>query len=171
MRFATPVLAAALAGSALAAGKASAQDPAYLTLGGGYYDVVRADDQAADFRLEYRSDLEFWYLKPWAGVEATSDGAFYLAGGLLTDIYFGNRIVVTPQAGVGYYNNGDGPDLGYELEFRTGVEVGYRFDNRSRLAVGFSHISNADLGDTNPGTEILTFTYSIPIGRLFGEEE
>lgn len=171
MRFATVAAAAAFAGLGVAAGDAGAQDPAFVTLGGGYYDVVRGDNQAADFRLEYRSDLELWIAKPWAGVEATSDGAVFVAAGLLTDIYFGNRIVVTPQAGVGYYHNGDGPDLGYALEFRTGVEVGYRFDNRSRLAVGFSHISNADLGDRNPGTEILTLTYSIPVGRLFGEEE
>ena len=169
MRFA--IGAAAVCAAGFAAGGAAAQDPAFITLGGGYYDVIRGDDQAADFRLEYRSDLELWIAKPWAGVEATSDGAVYVAAGLLADIYFGNRIVVTPQAGVGYYHNGDGPDLGYPLEFRTGVEVGYRFDNRSRLAVGFSHISNADLGDRNPGTEILTLTYSIPVGRLFGEEE
>jgi lipid A 3-O-deacylase len=170
LRFAL-LAAAALVGPALMAGPASAQDPAFVTLGGGYYDVVRGDNQAADFRLEYRSDLELWIAKPWAGVEVTSDGAVYVAAGLLTDIYFGNRIVVTPQAGVGYYYNGDGPDLGYELEFRTGVEVGYRFDNRSRLAVGLSHISNASLGEDNPGTEILTFTYSIPVGRLTGEQE
>jgi len=153
-----------------AAGEAAAQDPAFITFGGGYYDVIRGDEPAADFRLEYRSDLELWVFKPWAGVEATTDGAVYVAAGLLADIYLGNRIVVTPQAGLGYYNNGDGPDLGYPLEFRTGVEVGYRFDDRSRLALGFSHISNADLGDRNPGTEIVTLTYSLPVGRLFGEE-
>ena len=79
-------------------------------------------------------------------------------------------MVVTGQVGLGYYANGDGPDLGFPLEFRSGVELGYRFDNRSRLAVGFSHISNADLGDRNPGTEIVTMTYSIPVGRLFGDE-
>lgn len=171
MRFALLTSVGALAAMALAAPQAAAQDPAFLTLGGGYYDVIRADDQAADFRVEYRSDVELWIFKPWVGVEATSDGAFYGAGGVLTDVYFGNRVVVTPQFGVGYYANGDGPDLGYPLEFRSGVEIGYRFDNRSRLAVGFSHISNADLGDRNPGTEILTLTYSIPVGRLFGDEE
>ena len=169
MRFA--ILAAALGAVTLSAQQAAADDPAFLTLGGGYYDVIRGDNQAADFRVEYRSDLDLWITKPWAGLEVTSDGAVYVAAGLLTDVYFGDRVVVTPQAGLGYYENGDGPDLGYELEFRTGVEVGYRFDNRSRLSVGFSHISNADLGDRNPGTEIVTFMYSIPVGRLFGDEE
>lgn len=171
MRFAILAMAAALAGSGFSAQQAAAQDPAYITLGGGYYDVVRAEGQAADFRLEYRSDLELWVLKPWAGVEATSDGAVYVVGGVLADVYFGDRVVLTPQFGVGYYHKGNGFDLGYELEFRSGVELGYRFDNRSRLAVGFSHISNADLGDRNPGTEVLTLTYSIPVGRLFGDEE
>lgn len=169
MRFAT-LAAAIFAGAVLTAGPAAAQDPAFLTIGGGYFDIIRQDNQAADFRVEYRSDFELWIAKPWVGIEATSDQAVYVGAGLLTDIYLGNRFVLTPQAGFGYYHNGDGPDLGYELEFRTGVEFGYRFDNRSRLAVGFSHISNADLGSRNPGTEILYFNYSIPIGRLFGND-
>ena len=77
MRFVYLTTAAlAIAG---AAAPAMAQDPAFVTLGAGYFDLVRADNQAADFRAEYRSDLELWIVKPWAGVEATSDGAVYVA--------------------------------------------------------------------------------------------
>ena len=44
-------------------------------------------------------------------------------------------------------------DLGYELEFRSGIEIGYVFCNKSRLGVHFYHISNASLGRKNPGEE------------------
>ena len=53
------------------------------------------------------------------------------------------------------------------LEFRSGIEVAWRFDNRSRLGVEFTHISNAGIYDRNPGTETLTVNYSIPLDQLF----
>ncbi len=173
MLLARTVLAGALltaTAAPMTVGSASAEDPAFLTLGVGAFDVIRNDNSAGDFRIEYRHDDDLFYLKPWAGVEVTSDSAIWIGAGSLVDIYFGNRVVLTGSVGAGYYNNGDGPDLGYALEFRSGVELGYRFDNYSRLSVGFSHISNADLGDRNPGTEIISVNYSIPIGRIFGDD-
>ncbi len=32
----------------------------------------------------------------------------------------------------------------------------------------FHHISNASIGDRNPGTETLVLSYSVPIRNLFG---
>ena len=34
--------------------------------------------------------------------------------------------------------------------------------NKNRIGISFSHISNANLGDKNPGVEILSFSYHIP---------
>ncbi|MBO6784517.1 MAG: acyloxyacyl hydrolase, partial [Alphaproteobacteria bacterium] len=61
------------------------------------------------------------------------------------------------------YADGNGKDLGHTIEFRSQLEIGYRFDDRSRLSFAVSHISNASLGDSNPGTEIATIYYHIPI--------
>jgi hypothetical protein len=72
--------------------------------------------------------------------------------------------VLTPSFAAGYYDNGDGVDLGHEVEFRSSIELSYRFDNRTRLGVSFYHLSNASIGDTNPGTEVLSVVYSIPLG-------
>ena len=44
------------AGAAATLAPARADDPAFLTLGGGYYDVVRRNHDAAEFRAEYWSD-------------------------------------------------------------------------------------------------------------------
>ena len=156
----------AFAISLSAAVPARAQDPSFLTFGAGYYDINKQDDTAVDFRLEYRHGEKFWIFKPWVGVEATSDGAFYGAAGILIDVFLGDRVVLTPSFGAGYYADGDGKDLGHEIEFRSQIELGYRFDNRARLSLAFSHISNASIGDENPGVEILNVYYSLPLDGL-----
>lgn len=142
-------------------------DPSFLSVGVGVYDVVEGLDRAADFRLEYRHGDGLWIFKPWAGVEATSDGAVFGVLGFLTDFYFGRRIVVTPSVGVGAYHDGDGLDLGGIFEIRSQLEVAYRFDDRSRLGLAFSHISNAETGSRNPGTEVVSVYYSLPLNKLF----
>ena len=53
------------------------------------------------------------------------------------------------------------------VEFRSQVELGYQFENQSRLSLAFSHISNAELGDDNPGTEVLNLYYHLPLDLLF----
>ncbi len=151
------------------AGPALAQedDTNFLSFGAGYYDIVSNDDGAADFRLEYRHGKGLWWLKPWAGVEVTSDGGVWGGGGLLLDIPLGANFALVPSAGVGAYENGSGKDLGSALEFRTQIELAYRFEDRSRLALQFSHISNAGIGKENPGVEILGAYYHLPLDKLF----
>ena len=142
---------------------AAADDPDFFVIGGGWYDF-NDDQDAVDFRAEYRSGYKiFGAIKPWLGVEATTEEAIYGVGGVLMDLYFGRRWVFTPSFGAGFYADGNGKDLGHAVEFRSQLEIGYRFDDRSRISLAVSHISNASLGDSNPGTEIATIYYHIPI--------
>lgn len=143
---------------------AYADDPPFLTVGAGYYDVYHRQDSAGEFRVEYRDDRKLWIFKPFVGVMATSDSAVYGYGGVLVDIFVGRRFVVTPSFAAGYYHEGDGRDLGYEAEFRSSIELSYRFDDRTRIGLAYYHLSNAGLGDINPGTEVLSVVYSIPLG-------
>jgi len=161
------VLGAAAALLLAAPVSAEEGEPALLALGLGYYDIRAKDDTAADFRLEYRSDLALWIFRPWIGLEATSDGAIYGLGGFLADIPLGSRFRLTPSLGAGAYHNGDGKDLGHAVQFRSQIELAYRFEDGQRLAVAFSHISNASLSNQNPGTEILTLYYMVPFDLLF----
>ena len=124
--FAVLLVLAAVAG---APGGARAEDPAFVSLGLGYYDINRQSDAAADFRLEYRHGEKLWIFKPWVGVEGTSEGTLYAAAGILVDVFFGRRVVVTGSFGAGYYEEGDGKDLGHELEFRSQIEIAHRFDD------------------------------------------
>ena len=146
----------------IASPSAMADDPAFLSVGVGYYDIFD-NDNAAELRVDYRSNLKFLFVKPFAGAVVTSDGAFFPSVGLYSDFYFGRRIVISPSSAAGYYLKGDGKDLGHAFEIRSGVEVAYRFDNRSRLGLLFYHISNAGLEDDRPGTEVMSLGYSIPL--------
>lgn len=160
-----PLLAfAAVMVSALAAAvPARAEDPAFITVGAGAAGVIADRDKAGIFHFEYRSDLELWKIRPFVGVAATTDSSVYGYFGLGLDIFLGKRWVLTPNTAVGLYEEGDGQDLGHVVEFRSGLELAYRFDNRARLGLALHHLSNASIGDENPGTETLILTYSLPL--------
>ena len=142
-------------------------EPAFISLGAGATGVIADRKQGAAFNIEYRSDYELWKIRPFVGGFATSDASVYGYFGFLLDIYFGNRWVLTPNTAVGAYTDGDGEDLGHVIEFRSGFELAYRFDDRSRLGVAVHHLSNASIGDENPGTETALIYYSIPLNSLF----
>ena len=148
----------------------------------GIYDVkfdVSEKNQATDFRYEYRSDKtlfdigpeedNFFFLKPFFGFEYTNDSASYILTGIyiednLGELFEGNnsKYFFTPSFGAGIYNDGSGKKLGNDLQFRTSLELSYELKNKNRIGISFSHISNANLGDKNPGVEILSFSYHIP---------
>jgi hypothetical protein len=161
----------AFSGAAATLAPARADDPAFLTLGGGYYDVVRGNHSAAEFRAEYWSDYKLWFLRPFVGAMGTSTGSGYGYAGLRADLFLGRRVVLSGAEAVGAYIRGDGQDLGSILEFRSAVELAYRFDNRSRLGVAFYHLSNASIGRINPGTEVLSLFYAIPLGPGTGNRD
>lgn len=138
-----------------------------LSLSIGYYDINDNED-AVDFRAEYRwDDPLVWVIKPWAGVEASSDAAFYALGGLLADIKVGSGFLITPSFGAGLYADGGGKELGSAVEFRSQLEMGWEFEGGARVGVAGGHISNGGLGDKNPGTEFLNLYYHIPVQELF----
>jgi lipid A 3-O-deacylase len=161
---------ALLAASAVAPPIAAAEDdPTLFTVQGGVYNVFKEDDVAGAFAFEVRGGERFLIFKPFGGMMGTSDGAFHGYGGILTDIYFGRRIVLTFGFAPGVYADGNGKELGYWLEFRSSGELAYRFDDRSRIGVMINHISNAGLGDRNPGTEVMMLSYSTPLSKIFGD--
>ncbi len=147
--------------------QAQAGDPALLSMAAGGFDFNRQKDPGAEFRLEVRSARKFFFLKPFVALAGTSTGSGFFGAGVLLDVYFGRRIVVTPSFAPHYYVGGNSKlDLDFPIEFRSQLEIAYRFDDRSRLGLAISHYSNASLGDTNPGTESLMVYYSVPFSFL-----
>jgi lipid A 3-O-deacylase len=163
-----PVGAATAALVALTLGCAAparADDPSFISVGAGVYDMLH-NFTTGEATVEYRFGTKLWIFKPFVGVMGTAKSAFYGYGGFLVDIYLGNRWVFMPNAAVGYYDDGNGKVLGSHTEFRTGAELAYRFDDRSRLGVTFHHISNAGIGQHNPGEEEMTVVFSLPFTLL-----
>ena len=58
---------------------------------------------------------------------------------------------------IGYYDRGNSKDLGHNLEFRSQIEFSYQI-GLNRIGFNLNHISNASIGDTNPGTESATIS-------------
>jgi lipid A 3-O-deacylase len=146
----------------------SPADPPRVALGGGAFDVLpnnkKPGSGVSGFPLgEYRFGDVLWIVAPFVGAFGTSKGAFYGYGGFGFDINFLNKWVVTPTAAVGYFSHGSGINLGAHCEFRTGAEFDYRFDNLTRLGVGFYHMSNAGIGKQNPGVELATLVLTVPL--------
>lgn len=147
---------------------ARADDPAFLTFQGGGWDVIQQHKVAAAWALEYRDDTKLWIFKPFGGMMFNSNAGIDAYAGILLDVYLGRRIVAQLGFAPSIYYRGTGVDLGYPLEFRSSGEIAYRFDDRSRLGAQIYHLSNAGLGWTNPGTEVVMLSYSVPVTRFLG---
>jgi hypothetical protein len=119
-------------------------------------------------QFEYASKQRFWIFHPIAGVMANSDMGGDVYAGVAVDLFFGNRWVATPSFAPSYYWRGSSKNLGQPLEFRSSIEVAYRFDDRSRFGLELYHLSNAGLDKRNPGTQVLLAKYSVPFGKLSG---
>lgn len=146
---------------------AFAKDTDSIALGVGYFDAFQQDDEAAEFRVEYRPRYRLWIYEPYVavkgflGVAATSSGSFFAGLGPMIEVYIGKNVVLSGSfAPFAYVQGGADKDLGYPLEFRSQAEIAYQFDNLSRLGVAVSHYSNANLGDYNPGAETVSVYYS-----------
>ncbi len=139
-----------------------ASDPSLIALGVGDVDFDHKEP-AAEFRGEYRFAEGYYFVKPMIGAFGTSRSQVYVYGGFRLDFVFLDHYAVTPNAAVGWYDRGNGKALGSPIEFKTGLELAYRFDNAARLGIAFDHISNAGLTKLNPGTEQLLLVLSWPV--------
>jgi len=154
----------------------------YDVFGVGIFDVKfdgSSSNYATDIRFERRFDKtlidigpkedNFFYLKPFVGVESTTDSALYLLGGIYLEDNLGKLLIgeknkwnFTPSFGLGYYNDGNGKKLGNKIEFRTTLEISYQLNNDDRIGFSLGHISNANIGNKNPGAEIVSLSYQKP---------
>ncbi len=70
-----PTLAALSVLAVIAAAPVRAEDPDFLNVQAGVFDVVLDDDRAGAFALEYRSSFKAWIFKPFLGIMTTTDEA------------------------------------------------------------------------------------------------
>jgi hypothetical protein len=139
-------------------------DRNYLEIGAGVFDALKEEAEArrsAGASLELRGGSKLGFIGPAAGVIVNTDGGVYGYGGVYMDLRLG-PVVLTPQAGIGAYHQGDSSDLGGVFQFRIGAGLTYQFDNGWRLGLSFAHISNAGIYEDNGGVEEIYLILGIP---------
>ena len=97
-------------------------------------------------------------LSPITGFLITADSAGYIYTGVQAQYKLG-ILNITPSFTPGLYHEGDGKDLGHMLEFKSEVQLSVDFSKSSKLGFSYNHISNASLGDKNPGANSYMFNF------------
>ncbi len=97
-------------------------------------------------------------LSPITGALITSDNASYIYTGVQAQYKIG-ALNITPSFTPGLYHEGDGKDLGHMLEFKSEVQLSLDLSQSSELGFSYNHISNASLGDKNPGANSYMFNF------------
>jgi lipid A 3-O-deacylase len=164
-RTSSPLLLFILLGLLLPAkgqAQASPENPtSALQVGVAYFDLVGSAGAAA-LELTYRhGSWRVWRMEPQVGAMFNADGGVYGYGGIALPLASSRGFGVTPSLSVGGYGQGGSLDLGQILEFRSGIELTLPGWDGDRIAVMVYHLSNASLGDRNPGTEVLGVGYLI----------
>ncbi|OEY65518.1 acyloxyacyl hydrolase [Marinobacter sp. X15-166B] len=154
-------LALCLTPQSVSAGHASR----YLSFAVGHIAVLDGEiDDPLVYKLEYRfRPGTRWQLAPSIGAARSENGSTFVFADLARDFQLAGRWVLTPSFGLGVFNDGRDIKLGHDLEFRSGIRLGYEFHNHMRLAVEFFHLSNGGLGDLNPGAEPLFLAWFMPL--------
>ena len=97
-------------------------------------------------------------LSPITGAMITADNATYMYTGIQANYKLGS-LNFTPSFSPGYYNQGDGKDLGHALEFKSEVQLSLELPKDAQLGFSYNHLSNASLGDKNPGANSYMFNF------------
>jgi lipid A 3-O-deacylase len=97
-------------------------------------------------------------ISPITGGFITENSAAYIYTGIEWNVDLGG-MTLTPSFAPGLYHEGDGKDLGHVLEFKSEVQLSYNSSEKSSLGVSYNHVSNASLGDKNPGANSYMFNY------------
>ena len=97
-------------------------------------------------------------VSPITGGFVTENSAAYIYTGVEWNVDMGG-MTFTPSFAPGLYHEGDGKDLGHILEFKSEVQLSYKPSDESSIGVSYNHVSNASLGDKNPGANSYMFNF------------
>tara|TARA_Y100001970_G_scaffold89054_1_gene112387 strand:- start:344 stop:853 length:510 start_codon:yes stop_codon:yes gene_type:complete len=97
-------------------------------------------------------------LSPITGAMITADNATYFYTGVQAQYKIGS-LNFTPSFTPGLYNEGEGKDLGHILEFKSEIQLSLELPKDSQLGFSYNHLSNASIGDKNPGANSYMFNF------------
>ena len=129
----------------------------------GMFDFSDDGKKSNIFGLQHQNefllrDTILGTLSPVSGLMITGDTAGYVYTGVQAQYKLG-KLQLTPSFTPGLYNEGNGKDLGHVVEFKSEVQVSLNLFENSQLGMSYNHISNASLGDKNPGANSYMFNF------------
>jgi len=121
----------------------------------GMFDFSDDKQAAGVLGIQHQNDDLFrksflGKLSPITGGFLTENSALYFYTGAQAEYDLG-LFTITPSFAPGYYNSGDGKDLGSVLEFKSEIQMSLNLSDSTEFGMSYNHISNASLGDKNPG--------------------
>ena len=132
----------------------------------GTFDVIdkEGDDKTSLVGIQHKDEnlfrnTYFGQFKPITGGFITGDSAVYMYTGVEGQYKIG-RIDILPSFAPGYYEKGDGKDLGSVLEFKSEIKLGIDIGKNSKFSYSYNHLSNNDWGDINPGANNQQISFS-----------
>ena len=132
----------------------------------GQFDVIdkEGDDQASLLGMVHKNtnlfrDTMLGKFSPITGGFVTGKNSVYLYTGIEGEYNIGS-LKIYPSFAPGYYEKGDGKDLGGVLEFKSEIKLGFDISENSEIGFSYSHISNNTWGDINPGADSQHITFS-----------
>ena len=129
----------------------------------GMFDFSDAGAKSTIFGIQHQNEnlirnSFLGMISPVTGAMITADSAGYIYTGIQAQYKIGN-LNLTPSFAPGLYHEGDGKDLGHPLEFKSEVQLSLDLFKNSELGFSYNHISNASLGDKNPGANSYMFNF------------
>lgn len=102
--------------------------------------------------------------QPTIGASWTSMGDAWIGAGAkwTTQSLIDGPFFIEASLMPGYHLQGDGPDIGGALQFRSSLGAGFAFENGMTLLASYDHRSNADTQDLNPGLETIALRFAGP---------
>ena len=134
-----------------------------LSFYSGMFDFSDNGKRAVLFGIQHQNEELFresflGILSPVTGGMITADNAIYIYSGVQAEYDIG-ALKFTPSFTPGLYNEGDGKDLGHPLEFKSELQLSFNSSQNTMLGMSYNHISNASLGDNNPGANSYSFNF------------
>ena len=128
-----------------------------------YGDQV-GDDKTNLFGIEHRDsalyrDTFLGKFVPITGGFLTEKNSIYIYTGIEAQYRLGS-IIFSPSFAPGYYEQGDGKNLGSQLEFKSELNLSLDIFKDSQIGYSYNHISNNDWGSVNPGTDNQIISFS-----------
>ena len=145
------------------------ENTSFFGLSVGLYNSLTHSNAAVAFNAEWQPGTKIvGRLQPLFGAMATTKGAMLGYAGIGVPFDLTDHVFLMPSLSFGAYRAGDDYDLHRHIVARPGIELAYKFDDKSRLGLNFDVLSNMRSPQARDRSEMIALTYTMPLNALGG---